>query len=267
MRIIGIDFSTDPKKTGFALGQYDRAECRILDAQSGTTQEEDIDLLHRWLGNESRALLAIDAPLGWPSSLGPALVKHRAGQVLTADPSLLERGHDLCDRNQLFSRRTDKVVWSNTRQKPMDVGADRIARTAHAALHFLQTVARGPSGSIPLAWDWTGIDEVSAIEVYPAATLAAHGLPHSGYKGPTNPGKRDEIIGKLRERQILRFEMGSDIRQDSAIRNDDNILDAVVCVLAGVDFLAGLAIGPGEGDRDLANREGWIWAMKNPKCS
>jgi len=36
--------------------------------------------------------------------------------------------------------------------------------------------------------------------------------------------------------------------------------DAVVCVLAGHDFVAGRAMNPD--DRKLAEREGWIWTAK-----
>jgi hypothetical protein len=34
-------------------------------------------------------------------------------------------------------------------------------------------------------------------------------------------------------------------------------LDAVLCVAAGIDFLAGAALGPD--DPEVARREGWIW--------
>ena len=39
-----------------------------------------------------------------------------------------------------------------------------------------------------------------------------------------------------------------------------NLVDAVVCVLAGEDFIADRATNPD--DRSLAEREGWIWAAK-----
>ena len=41
---------------------------------------------------------------------------------------------------------------------------------------------------------------------------------------------------------------------------NDNVLDAVLCVIAGLDFVGGAASGPS--DRDTAEREGWIWVRE-----
>jgi len=38
------------------------------------------------------------------------------------------------------------------------------------------------------------------------------------------------------------------------------VLDAVLCVVAGLDFLAGAA--PGPADPEAARREGWIWVKE-----
>jgi hypothetical protein len=91
-----------------------------------------------------------------------------------------------------------------------------------------------------------------AIEVYPAATLKAHGLPSRGYK--SRNGSRDaraEIVNALSKRMTLSTD------SDVLLSNDD-ALDAAVCVLAGLDFLEGAVHNPGE-DLDVAEREGWIW--------
>jgi hypothetical protein len=61
-----------------------------------------------------------------------------------------------------------------------------IARTAHGALSFLARLRERVGAPIPLAWDPGSIEGLAAIEVYPAGTLAARKLPHSGYKGPTD---------------------------------------------------------------------------------
>jgi len=43
--------------------------------------------------------------------------------------------------------------------------------------------------------------------------------------------------------------------------DDDDVLDAVVCVLAGCHFINDESVGPAtEEDRALAEKEGWIWA-------
>jgi hypothetical protein len=46
----------------------------------------------------------------------------------------------------------------------------------------------------------------------------------------------------------------------SLMEEDDDVLDAVLCVLAGADFLSGQAYAPG--DMPLARKEGWIWVKR-----
>jgi hypothetical protein len=46
--------------------------------------------------------------------------------------------------------------------------------------------------------------------------------------------------------------------------NDVDILDAVLCVLAGVDFLKGEVLFPK--DMALARKEGWIWVRDPAQC-
>src|SRR5437016_7332440 len=46
----------------------------------------------------------------------------------------------------MFRRVTDDVIYERLGKRPLDVGADRIARTAHAALRFLEEL-RGFLGS------------------------------------------------------------------------------------------------------------------------
>lgn len=72
-----------------------------------------------------------------------------------------------------------------------------------------------------------------------------------GYKKPTQREERREIIGELRKRAAIGRGLAE--MEDSA-----DALDAVVCLLAATDFLAGHAAPPE--DLELALREGWIWA-------
>ena len=48
----------------------------------------------------------------------------------------------------------------------------------------------------------------------------------------------------------------------SSLKADDDILDAVVCVLAGADYLSGKTIQPT--NEVLAKKEGWIW-VRDPE--
>lgn len=155
--------------------------------------------------------------------------------------------------NKLFRRSTDDVVAERVGKRPLDVGADRIARTAHAALGFLNRLREKAELPIPLAWEPTKVGGAEAIEVYPAATLKARGLVDRGYKGATQNalGARRSLVSELRKELRL---------QDSdqaALEESDHVLDSVVCTLAALDFAKGEVVRPT--DLTRARKEGWIW--------
>ena len=239
VRILGIDCATvldedrpgprEPGPTSVVL-----SEVRLC-----TAEQKAADLVVRWLcaTPARRSLLAIDAPLGWPKDLSSVLVDHRAGAPLSVEPNLM------------FRRATDRFVYEVLRKTPLDIGADRIARTAHSALGLLADIGdrRGPGTH--LAWDpsWSGI---AAIEVYPAATLLARRMKSSGYKKPGDVAERAKLVQDLRSHLTMPESYKAMIESADA-------LDAAVCVLAGADFIQGHAYPPN--DRGLAEREGWIW--------
>lgn len=76
------------------------------------------------------------------------------------------------------------------------------------------------------------------IEVYPAATLKVHRLPCDGYKD-----KNDDEHRKKRE-EILHGLPNVDVpsRCQHTARSSADALDALVCLLAAVDFLTGHAM-------------------------
>ena len=130
-------------------------------------------------------------------------------------------------------RETDRWIHKNTGKKPFSVGADKIARTAHAALSFLERL------QIPLAWGPANLAPVSAIEVYPAATLKERNfLPDTTYKNAEGRKNRENIIGDLKTKMKLCGDT------EEQMRNSDDVLDAVVCVLAAADFAKGDAASP-----------------------
>jgi hypothetical protein len=170
--------------------------------------------------------------------LGKALTAHKAGEPLSVPA------------NDLFRRATDRFVKARLGKQSLDVGADRIARTAHAALKLLADVRRRAGLPIPLAWEPSYSERIAVIEVYPAATLIAHGIPDTGYKKKEKIAQRKAIMGGL-ERIVQ-------LPEDRAVMDlSADALDAAVCVLAGLDFLGGEAYNPE--DTELAKHEGWIW--------
>jgi predicted RNase H-like nuclease len=178
--IIGIDAATQPRKIGLARGRLDGDDLVVTGVVLGSEVESVVETIASWIGS-GPTLLAIDAPLGWPAPLGQGLHVHRAGQVLDGD------GHDL------FRRVTDRFVHTSIGNMPLDVGADRIARTAHMTLRLLGEVRARTGLAIPLAWS-PALEGVFAIEVYPAATLRCHKATCTGYKGnddlPATIGRR-----------------------------------------------------------------------------
>ena len=152
----------------------------------------------------------------------------------------------------MFRRRTDDVVKEKLDKRPLDVGADKIARAAHAALRFLESLREATGLAVPLAWSPGHATGVSAIEVYPAATLIAYGLlPSQSYKKSTN--ERRKLVDGL----VDIVELGEAAHKEMVARDD--LLDAAVCVIAGVDFAEGNVVEPISEEIDRARREGWIW--------
>jgi predicted nuclease with RNAse H fold len=187
--------------------------------------------------NEQAAILAVDAPLGWAAPLAKVLATHTAGGALAGDA------------HWLFRRETDRAIKRRLNQLPLDVGADRIARTAHAALSILN----GLRTRLRVEMGWTPgiVENRQVIEVYPAATLRALGLPSRGYKRRDSQAVRSAIIDGLRETVFAPNARANAIESD-------HVLDAVICTRAGADYANGLAVAPR--DLPLAKREGWIWA-------
>jgi hypothetical protein len=207
-----------------------------------------------WLGDGRPALLAIDAPLGWPGRLGDALVTHMAGAPpLPADQA--QSSAAWRDANLLFRRSTDRFIKARLGQQPLDVAADRIARAAFAALWLLDDLREATGAPLPLAWSREECWATHAIEVYPAGTLRAHGLPYRRYKEAEQRPARAQILAALQCR--LEFACPT-----APLLDDADILDAAICLLAASDFLSGRAMPPPAELMPVARREGWIWTRR-----
>lgn len=239
--ILGIDCATLPGKRGVSLALFDE-RCSIESAEAGLSDAELVEMLIQCKQRGGRVLLALDAPLGWPEPLGRRLAPHKAGQ------SLPEKAHSL------FRRETDLFVKRTFNMQSLDVGADRIARTAHSALELLGTFRKGTGSQIALA-DHENFHGISVIEVYPAATLSVYGLQSRAYKNSEAVQARIAILNGLEG-------LGIRISQSARLNATESAdaLDAIVCVAAGMDFLKGDAHPPE--DPALATKEGWIWVRR-----
>jgi len=237
--IIGVDCATDPKNVGLARGTWQNGNLRITDVTNGQLHVPE-EIVSEWISDSGTSLLALDAPLGWPKDFGRTLAEHAAGELLQKEA------------NRFFRRETDRFVQRNFGKVPLDVGADRIARTALSALQFLGMLSEITGFTIPLAWevDFSGI---AAIEVYPAGMLHASRVQSSAYKRPDHVEARKRILAWLAKEATLPDDPSLPLA-------DADALDAMLCALAGADFLAGKASPPS--DLSLAQKEGWIWVRK-----
>jgi predicted RNase H-like nuclease len=243
MQIIGIDYSINPAKTGLALGSFDKGRVTVREVRLGSTSNTPVQVVIHWLKESHLALLAIDAPLGWPSDFGPIFSQHEAGELLAFDG----------EPKDFFSRLTDRVVRRELNKKPLDVGANLIARTAFGALRLLQELRLGASMAIPIAWQQGQIKRTSIIEVYPAGTLAALGINTGNYRGATGSEARTSILHALDLESI-------DTQGSALAENSPHALDAVICIVAAADLLSGKCIPIT--NRHKARKEGWIWVRQ-----
>ena len=139
----------------------------------------------------------------------------------------------------MFRRLTDDEMYRRLGKRPLDVGADRIARTAHSALSLLDGLRKPHAGSIPLAWDHDAVTGVQALEVYPAATRVAY-----------------ERLGVAHLEDGVTMEPAVAERRDEFSAHEE---DALVCAIAARDFLEGWAVAPTDEQKHCADVEGWIW--------
>lgn len=238
---MGIDCSTDSSKVGLALGEVEGDKAMLWEVATGQRGEVMAETIDRWTRGIGAVLLALDAPLGWPALMSRTLAMHQAGDPISVHP------------NELFRRHTDHFVHDAVGKHPLDVGADRIARTAHAALKLLSDLRKLTGFPIRMAWRPKIEEVLSAIEVYPAATLQERGIKSSGYKRRADQGIRDTMTVAISEHITLPADA------EIMIENAD-AFDAAVCVLAAADFARGWCIEPD--DKQLARKEGWIWVKR-----
>lgn len=224
--LIGIDCATQPRKVGLARGHLDGVWVIADECLCAGPDVHPVEIVAGWISESETALLALDAPLGWASALGPSLASHQAGVAFDVPPQ------------SLFRRLTDDDIATRLGKRPLEVGANLISRTSVAAVDLLGKIRSMTGEPVPLAWSWPTTTRVSAIEVYPAATRIAHGAP-------AGAGSLDGLTSLRCDFDLARLSV--DAR------------DSLVCLVAAADFVLGRAIPPIAVEQQIL-QEGWIWA-------
>jgi hypothetical protein len=244
VRIIAIDCATKPKRIGMCAGWARDGALFVEEVVGGASVES----MSTWLAERADVaddvILGLDAPLGWPALMRDGLAQHRAGDWLPGEA------------NNLFRRATDTFVHQSIGKLPLDVGADRIARTAHSALDLLHDVRAKSRHDFPVP-NHAFAGGSAAIETYPGGTLRSGPWNDRGYKGRDGPSIRANLLEELSGLVTI-----SDMSPE--ILENDDMFDAIIAALGAVDYVAGRCFDPY--DASLADREGWIW-VRRPESS
>jgi len=238
-RVIGIDCATERERIGVAVADVGGEEIILWEVLRSSRVPSIPSYIAQRAQGARRVLLSLDAPLGWPLSLGTALQNHKAGEPIELVP------------DHFFSRQTDRDIRARMARLPPGVRTSPIGRTTHSALELLEAARRKMGQAVPLAWASDFPERAAAIEVHPTATLLAHGYQAEDYRGRHGAEVRVRLVKELARKMDVRGEL-------AAAEHHGEVLDALVCVLAAADFLAGRAVPPTE--LPVAHKEGWIWA-------
>lgn len=237
--LVGIASARQEARLGLARGGLDESgSLRIERVTLGSAGESAAATVAGWLRDSTRYIVALDAPLGWPASMGHVLSEHQAGCVANAGEGIR------------FHRDTDRFVAQHVGRTPPEVGAHAAAHSAVAALALLGQIRQSSGLELRLAWD-PHVDS-GAIETFPVATLRGHGFSKASYRGKSLAGRG------VRERIVDLLETRCELWVPRAVLVDDvTLLDAALGVMAAADFVRAQCEGPP--DIDAGRKEGWIW--------
>jgi hypothetical protein len=244
--IIGIDCATQPAKTGLVYARYENKRINLVSyLNAGSIEDYSVLPDHRWyplvkkcqdwIGDEEHVLFCMDSPLGWPNAMREMLPEHNAGEFVGIEAK------------NLFNRTTELFIDETVHKRPLEIGANLIARTAVAALDLLTSLRMMLRRDLPLLWEQGPLKGSGVIEVYPTATI----IGRIGTGTKLNFKTKADILLPI-------LEMDFGLESIDLLANADNhMLDAALCVLAGVDFIEKRCHEPP--DLTAVEKEGWIW--------
>jgi len=243
VRVLGIDLAAQPRNTGIVVLEPTSSRRWRADVPPDAPTDEHLVELGARVD-----LVGVDAPLGWPIDFVQAVRAHEAREPWPGTK----------DRRTLTHRRTDDTVRDHGRGNPMSASADLLGHVAMRCALLQRDWAR--------RWGSAANRDGSGrlVEVYPAASLRAWGLPDRGYKSATAEAGRTRTrivdhIGQVCGRWL---EVGP-VRSECI--NSDHTLDALIAAITAAAARWGATYPPESvEDHHCAVLEGWIHVPTGP---
>ena len=234
MKLVGIDLSADPKKTGVCVLEDDA----VVDVHRGSKTVGHPGWL---VGHCARAdIVAVDVPFGWPKPFVEALTGYEIGVALAHY------------RKRYLRRMTDAFVAETLPQRlprkgrspnPFAVAADKLGVTATVGTVLLNAL----SDQFRLS-SRESYMRPAMIEVYPAASLWAWGLHHRNVETSAIL----ERLLKALNPTILEVER-------EKLLGSRHCFDALIAALTAREYADGNTFDPPEHvPNDILRIEGWI---------
>lgn len=234
MRTAGVDLAAQAAQTGLCIIDWEAAP-RCVDLTVGVGDDEIV------AAAAASEKCGIDAPFGYPAAFVDFVAGHHA-----LDPE----ARPAVDTGPLRLRATDTWVWRRHGRRPLSVSTDLIGVTALRCARLQLLVAERTGTAV----DRTGRGRLA--EVYPAAALAAWGLPAAGYKRST--GASVALLAELAAMMADRFAISMTPQQRALVASVDDALDALVAAVVAREVTMGRTEGPPATEAEVASREGWI---------
>jgi predicted nuclease with RNAse H fold len=235
-RFVGVDLAATPQKTGVCVLEGST----VVSILRGSTSEgTHPDWITPYCAGAD--VVAVDVPFGWPKPFTEALAGYLVGDRMGLD------------KNRYRLRKTDFWIKENFPPlNPISVSTDKIGVTAIVGTLLLNAL----SSDFALSPTESQADR-SVIEVYPAVSLLAWGLPFRGYKNGEEASRMRRAI--LRK---LQHEFGLDLaeRQSEVLAASEHCLDALIAALTAQEYARGAVFAPEDPQDDTLKTEGWIWA-------
>jgi predicted RNase H-like nuclease len=266
MKIIGFDCAAQMDKVGITYSEFTANKWKIEKILPKANYDKFLKKIEYFKEREEEVLLCFDTPLGYPQKMVAYLNKLTAGKADLGN----EFNYDDHSR-EYFRRRTDILVKNELGITPLEIGADKLARSTLRTFEIINRINKILNGELSLAWDNKNLSQYSMIEVYPKATLV--GLKKfAGYQFPVGRKKKPkqknymsfkkDIDAKKKVLKIILKECTNpeDIDIPEKIKPKfEHGFDSLICAFTGKKFIDGKLNSPSDFGLDNDMKEGWIW--------